>query len=113
MNVRSIWRGEEGESKRSGFVEFLIDKGSALDLKQRPARSQKANDTLTRVWVLDIYCRIETTEGKSGPQRMGGCAPLFYIHTSCLFVADLGWGKRVIRAHFLVARHREKANATE
>ena len=107
MNVRRVWREEERESRRSGFVEFLIDKGSALDLKQRPARSQKANDALTRVCVLNIYCRIETAEGKSDPRRMGGYAPLFYIHPSCLFVADLGWGKRVIRAHFLVARHGE------
>ena len=105
MNVRRVWRGKEEESERSGFVEFLSDKGSALDLKQRPARSQKANDALTRVYVWEFYCRIETAEGKSGPQTMGGYAPLFYIHTSCLFVADLVWGKRVIRAHLLVARH--------
>ena len=82
MSVRRVW-GEEGrESKRSGFVEFLSDKGSALDLKQRPARSQKANDALTRACVLNIYCGIETAEGKRDPRRMGGYAPLFYIHTS-------------------------------
>ena len=72
MNVRRVWRGKEGESERWDFVEFLSDKGSALDLKQRPRRSPKANDALTRVCVWEFYCRIETAEGKSGPRRMGG-----------------------------------------
>lgn len=109
MKVRRVWREEGGESERWDFVEFLSDKGSAQDLKQRPARSQKANDALTRVCVLDIYCRIETAEGKSDPRRIGGYAPLFYIHTSCLFVADLVWGKRVIRA----GKTSRNANAAE
>ena len=106
--------GERKKEKAKGriFVELLSDKGSALDLKQRPARSQKANDALTRVCVLDIYCRIETAEGKSDPRRMGGYAPLFYIHTSWLNVADLVWGKRVIRAHSWW-QDMENANATE
>ena len=59
-----------------------------------------ASDTLS-ARALKIYCRIEAVEGKIGFGRIEDRShrTLCFIFVHFVFVADLVWGKHVIRVH--------------